>query len=202
LTKVVQPQRTQGPQRSFEDRSNIMDSLHAIIANGLAERYTYLADRVRELAAPLSEEQAERYTYLADRVRELAAPLSEEQFWQKPFPFGNSFGHLVLHLTGNLNYYIGAEIAGTGYVRDRDREFTEPKHLLKNEVLKSFDAAIEVVLRAIRAQSEGDLTKAYTAAREDDAGNRFNIFLRCATHLHHHVGQMVYLCFELERSSE
>ncbi len=167
MTKVVQPQRTQGPQRSFEDRSNIMDSLHAIIANGLAERYTYLAD-----------------------------------FWQKPFPFGNSFGHLVLHLTGNLNYYIGAEIAGTGYVRDRDREFTEPKHLLKNEVLKSFDAAIEVVLRAIRAQSEGDLTKAYTAAREDDAGNRFNIFLRCATHLHHHVGQMVYLCFELERSSE
>ena len=157
-----------------------MDSLHATIANGLSERYSYLADRVRELAAPLSE----------------------EQLWQKPFPFGNSFGHLVLHLTGNLNYYIGAEIAGTGYVRDRDREFTEPKHLLKNEVLKSFDAAIEVVLRAIRAQSEGDLTKAYTAAREDDAGNRFNIFLRCATHLHHHVGQMVYLCFELERSSE
>ena len=156
-----------------------MDNLHATIANGLSERYSYLADRVRELAAPLSE----------------------EQFWQKPFPFGNSFGHLVLHLTGNLNYYIGAEIAGTGYVRDRDREFTEPKHSLKNEVLKSFDAAIEVVLRAIRAQSEGDLTKAYTAAREDDAGNRFNIFLRCATHLHHHVGQMVYLCFELGKNA-
>ena len=156
-----------------------MDYLHAIIANGLAERYTYLADRVRELAAPLSE----------------------EQFWQKPFPFGNSFGHLVLHLTGNLNYYIGAEIAGTGYVRDRDREFTERDQLSKAEVLKNFDRAIEVVLRAIRTQSESDLTKAYTAAREDDAGNRFNIFLRCATHLHHHVGQMVYLCFELGKNA-
>ena len=156
-----------------------MDSLHAIIANGLAERYTYLADGVRELAAPLSE----------------------EQFWQKPFPFGNSFGHLVLHLTGNLNYYIGAEIAGTGYVRDRDREFTERDQLSKAEVLKNFDRAIEVVLRAIRTQSESDLTKAYTAAREDDAVNRFNIFLRCATHLHHHVGQMVYLCFELGKNA-
>src|SRR5712691_2295570 len=150
-----------------------------------------MADLKETLASAL----VTRFTKLAGVVRERAAPLSEEQFWQKPFPFGNSFGHLVLHLTGNLNYYIGAEIAGTGYVRDRDREFTEPKHLLKNEVLKSFDAAIEVVLRAIRAQSEGDLTKAYTAAREDDAGNRFNIFLRCATHLHHHVGQIVYLCF-------
>ena len=180
MNKFVQPQRTQGSQRSFEDRANIMDNLHATIANGLSERYSYLADRVRELAAPLSE----------------------EQLWQKPFPFGNSFGHLVLHLTGNLNYYIGAEVAETGYVRDRDREFTEPKRLRKDEVLKSFDGAIEVVLRAIAAQSEGDWTKAYTAVREDDAGNRFNIFLRCATHLHHHVGQMVYLCFELERSSE
>src|SRR5438094_9463495 len=113
-----------------------MDYLHAIIANGLAERFTYLADGVLELAAPLSE----------------------EQFWQKPFTFGNSFGHLVLHLTGNLNYYIGAEIAGTGYVRDRNREFTEPKHLLKNEVLKSFYVGTVVVLRAIRAQSDGDLS--------------------------------------------
>ena len=180
MNKFVQPQRTQGSQRSFEDRANIMDNLHATIANRLSERYSYLADRVRELAASLSE----------------------EQLWQKPFPFGNSFGHLVLHLTGNLNYYIGAQVAGTGYVRDRDREFTEPKPLPKNQVLKNFDGAIEVVLRAIRTQSESDWTKAYTATREDDAGNRFNIFLRCATHLHDHVGQMVYLCFALGRSSE
>jgi len=67
--------------------------------------------------------------------------------------------------------------------------------------LRNFDRAIEVVLRAIHAQSEEDWSKSYTAAREEDASNRFNIFLRCATHLHHHVGQMVYLCFELGRSS-
>ena len=65
-----------------------------------------------------------RYGKLADVVRELAAPLSDEQFWAKPFAFGNSFGHLILHLTGNLNYYIGAQIAGTGYVRDRPLEFS------------------------------------------------------------------------------
>ena len=67
---------------------------------------------------------AARYTKLAGVVHELATPLSDEQFWVKPFPFGNSFGHLVLHLTGNLNYYIGAQIAGTGYVRDGPLEFT------------------------------------------------------------------------------
>ena len=59
----------------------------------------------------LSTVLADRYAVNAARVRELAVPLSEKQFWQKPFSYGNSFGHLVLHLTGNLNYYIGAQIA-------------------------------------------------------------------------------------------
>jgi hypothetical protein len=140
-----------------------------------------------------------RYEELGARVRELAEPLSDEQFWTKPFAFGNSFGHLVLHLTGNLNYYIGAEIARTGYVRDRDREFTEAARPAKAEVMKRFGDAVGMVARAARAQSEEDWGKSYTAMREEDAANRFNIFLRCATHLHLHVGQMIYLQFALLR---
>jgi len=140
---------------------------------------------------------AERYEMLASLVRDLAAPLSDQQFWHTPFSFGNSFGHLVLHLTGNLKYYIGAEIAGTNYVRDRDREFTERDHPSKAEVMKSFDEAVAIVSRTIRAQAENDWPTPYAALREDDAGNRFNIFLRCATHLHHHIGQMTYLRFAL-----
>jgi len=143
---------------------------------------------------------AGHYEVLASRVHELAAPLSDEQFWQKPFSFGNSFGHLVLHLTGNLKYYIGAEMAGTGYVRDRDREFTEADRPSKDEVMKRFDEAVVIVARTVRAQSENDWPLPYTAMREADAGNRFNIFLRCASHLHHHLGQMTYLQFALLRS--
>jgi hypothetical protein len=59
-----------------------------------------------DLRETVASRLAARYTKLAGWVSELAAPLSDEQFWAKPFPFGNSFGHLVLHLTGNLNYYI------------------------------------------------------------------------------------------------
>ena len=61
-----------------------------------------------DLPMTLSTVLADRYTANATRVRELAVPLTDSQFWQKPFPYGNSFGHLVLHLTGNLNYYIGS----------------------------------------------------------------------------------------------
>jgi len=138
---------------------------------------------------------AKRFEELGATVAELAASLNDEQFWKKPFAFGNSFGHLVLHLTGNLNYYVGAEVAGTGYVRDRDREFSETARPAKKEVLQRFADAVAMVARTVRAQSEKDWSLPYTAVREETAGNRFNMFLRCATHLHHHVGQMMYLQF-------
>ena len=138
---------------------------------------------------------AARYLKLAAAVRELAAPLSAEQFWAKPFMFGNSFGHLVLHLTGNLNYYIGAQIAQTGYVRDRPKEFTEAAPPSKAETLKAFDDAIAMVVQTIQSQSAEDWSRPYSATGSD-AKTRFDMVLQCATHLHHHIGQMMYMGFE------
>ncbi len=151
-----------------------------------------------DLKLTIASDLAAGYAKLAGVVRELAAPLSEEQFWARPFAFGNSFGHLVLHLTGNLNYYIGAMIAGTGYVRDRPLEFSDATRPSKAEVLKKFDQAIEIVLEAINNQSAEDWSREYTAVGLD-ARNRFAVVLLCATHLHHHIGQLMYLGFELRR---
>jgi len=151
-----------------------------------------------DLTATIAAGLETRYKKLGGAVRDLAAPLSDEQFWTKPFPFGNSFGHLVLHLTGNLNYYVGAQIAQTGYVRNRRQEFSETARPSKEEVLTKFEEAIAMVLRTIRSQSPEDWSAAYTAAGSD-AHDRFDMVLQCATHLHHHIGQMMYLAFELKR---
>ena len=155
-----------------------------------------MADPNETIASSL----AARYTKLGGVVRELATLLSEEQFWAKPFSFGNGFGHLVLHLTGNLNYYIGAQIAQTGYVRDRPREFSEAPRPSKAEVLKEFDDAVEMVVRTIRSQSADEWSAAYSGTGAE-AKTRFEMVLQCATHLHHHIGQMMYLNFELKKKS-
>ena len=152
-----------------------------------------------DLKSTIDSGLAARYTKLAGVVRELAAPLSEEQFWAKPFPFGNSFGNLVLHLTGNLNYYIGAQIAGTGYVRDRPQEFADATQPSKEDVMNKFDDTVEMVVRTIRNQSAEDWSKEYMAVGVD-ARDRFEVSLLCATHLHHHIGQMMYLGFEMKRA--
>ena len=144
---------------------------------------------------------AKRYKANAARVRELAVPLADAQFWQKPFPFGNSFGHLVLHLAGNLNYYIGAQIANTGYVRDRPREFNDPNPPSKDEVLKCFDEAVDMVLKTIRAQSPEDWSAEYSGVGSD-ARNRLDSVVTCAAHMQHHIGQMIYLGYELHRQAK
>jgi uncharacterized damage-inducible protein DinB len=140
------------------------------------------------------------YEFIAAQLHAWVDPLSNEQFWRKPYPYGNTAGHLVLHLTGNLNYYIGARVAETGYVRDRDREFSEKQPPHKDEALRAFDKAIAMVVSTIRKQSAEDWGKAYTAERESEASDRFHIFVRCAGHAYHHVGQMVYLSRKLART--
>ena len=152
------------------------------------------------LHSALSSVLSDRYTANAARVRELAAPLSNSQFWQKPFPFGNSFGHLVLHLTGNLNYYIGAQMAKTGYVRDRAREFNDPNPPSKEEALKGFDEAVAMVQKTIHSQSEDDWSREYSAVGTS-AQNRLAIIVQCAAHMQHHVGQMIYIGYEWRRQA-
>jgi hypothetical protein len=153
-----------------------------------------------DLPGTLSATLTAHFTRNLARIRELAATLSEEQFWQKPFPFGNSFGHLVLHLTGNLNYYIGAQIAHTGYVRDRPREFNDPNPPSKEEALNRLADVVAMVLTTVQAQMTGDWGKSYSAAGFD-AASRLDMFAQCTSHMQHHIGQMIYLGYEWKRRS-
>jgi hypothetical protein len=99
-----------------------------------------------------------------------------------------------------LNYYIGAQIAGSGYVRDRDREFTEAARPLKDDVLRNFDSAIHLVAETVRKQPAESWSAAYSAERSKEQ-NRFAIVLSCAAHADHHLGQIIYLTKEITREA-
>jgi hypothetical protein len=154
-----------------------------------------------DLHSTLSTVLTDRYAQNAARVRELGAPLTNAEFWRKPFSYGNSFGHLVLHLTGNLNYYIGAQIAKTGYVRDRPREFNDPNPPSKEEALKRFDDAIAMVQQTIRVQSPQDWSAEYSGVGTT-ARTRLDMVMQCAAHMQHHIGQMIYLGCELGKQDQ
>src|SRR5215470_10269015 len=56
--------------------------------------------------------------------RELDLFAEEAAIWTAAPPLSNSAANLALHVAGNLQYFVGTVLGGTGYVRDREREFS------------------------------------------------------------------------------
>src|SRR4051812_37049601 len=92
---------------------------------------------------------------LRDAVRKIVDDLSDQELWQKPLEPGNSVGHLILHLTGNLNHFEGAQLGKTGYTRDREREFSESRPPAREVLLADLDAAVATFRRVVASLDVG-----------------------------------------------
>jgi len=143
-----------------------------------------------ELAKATQQALAGNLEELLGAVQELAAPLSEEQFWRKPIDPGNSFGHLVLHLTGNLSHFAGARLGGSGYVRDREREFTETQVPTKAEALARLDEAVATFRRVVRDLPAERFAQPHP---DEQMGTVANALVRLVGHFALHRGQMSYI---------
>ena len=149
-----------------------------------------------ELSAIVSRSLQAEYESVRVKVHGLVQGLSTDQLWQRPYSYGNSVGHLLLHLTGNLSYYIGAQIAGSGYVRNRPLEFSDTSRRPKDDVLRAFDEAVAMVVSTLRRHTAEDWHRPYEAVGSS-VKDRLGIFVHCAAHADHHAGQMIYLCKQL-----
>jgi uncharacterized damage-inducible protein DinB len=127
---------------------------------------------------------------LRDAIRDAAAPLSESEFWAKPLQPSNSVGHLVQHLSGNLNHFVGAQLGKTGYVRDRDREFTGTVAAPKAEALQMLDAAVSMFRQVVSALTPEQLAANHPEAR---FGNVTNALVHLVAHFAIHRGQISYI---------
>jgi uncharacterized damage-inducible protein DinB len=123
-------------------------------------------------------------------VKEQAEPLTNEQFWTRPIEPSNSIGHLVLHLTGNLKHFTGALLLRTGYVRNRDKEFTDTTPPTKTVALAALDEAVAQYIKAVQTTSPEALLTGHPEAR---FGTILNAFLTLLTHFAVHRGQISYI---------
>lgn len=145
-----------------------------------------------QLSSVVQEQFAAYFEHLAARIGRYARSLPPDKLWFNPLPYGNSVGHLIVHLTGSLNHFIGAQIAGTGYIRDRAAEFTDATERSSDELLALFEDTVRMVVQTLRSQGSVGLMTPVTFG-ETPVHNRFGMFLICAAHISNHVGQMAYL---------
>ncbi len=122
---------------------------------------------------------------------EIDAYASEQQLWVVDGQIPNSGGTLCLHLIGNLNAFIGAELGNTGYIRQRELEFSL-KNVPKADLLKQIKATQQMVAHTLGKIPEDTLDKEYPIVVFKEPMTTGYFLTHLATHLSYHLGQVNY----------
>lgn len=123
--------------------------------------------------------------------REIEAYPEERDLWRVPPGITNPGGNLALHLAGNLQYFVGTVLGGTGYVRDRDAEFAR-RDVPRAELLRQVDAAIAAVTKTMARLREQDLANPYPQPVGGVTLSTGDFLLHLAAHFTYHLGQVDY----------
>jgi len=126
---------------------------------------------------------------LEDEIKSFS---DEQLLWKTAGEIKNSAGNLCLHLCGNLQHFIGAELGKTGYVRNRDAEFSS-KNISKEKLIAEIQKAKNAVASSLEKLSEADLQKVYPQNFIGKEITTEYFLVHLLSHVDYHLGQINYL---------
>ncbi len=124
-------------------------------------------------------------------INEIGLYKEEATIWKIEKGISNSTGNLTLHLIGNLNTYIGKELGGTGYVRNRELEFST-KFVKRDLLIEQLNATLEMIKATLSALSNKDLMQEYPILVFTEKTTTEYLLVHLTTHLTYHLGQINY----------
>jgi uncharacterized damage-inducible protein DinB len=116
---------------------------------------------------------------------------SEESIWKIDGQIKNTAGNLCLHLCGNLQHYIGAVLGKTGYLRNRDHEFTA-KGITQSELVAEIQRTKMAVKSTLEKISPSILSHEYPEKVFDHSMTTTYFLIHLTAHLGYHLGQVNY----------
>jgi hypothetical protein len=122
--------------------------------------------------------------------REVAAFPDDKSLWITKPGVTNTAGTLALHCAGNMQHFIGARLGGSGYVRDRDAEFSR-RNVPRAEIIAELDKAIAAV-HLLDGKTDADLPKVFPDPFGGKQVNTDAILVFLSGHLTYHLGQIDY----------
>lgn len=122
---------------------------------------------------------------------EISAYTDENLLWVTAPGTGNSAGNLCLHLLGNINHFIGAQLGHTGYVREREREFSD-KNVPRQTLLQNIRDTREMAIRVLGTLTAEDLQKTYPIQFQIGPKDTEYMLVFFTIHLEYHLGQINY----------
>ena len=134
----------------------------------------------------------EFFLYGIDKFKEEMTLFPDERLWDVKGDIKNSAGNLALHITGNLKHFIGAVLGGTGYVRQRDSEFSD-RDVPKAQLLQGLDEAAAILNTVLSSLPDEQLLLTYPAETFGKDSSTLRVLVILTTHLEYHLGQVNYL---------
>ncbi|HET6990130.1 MAG TPA: DUF1572 family protein [Bacteroidia bacterium] len=116
----------------------------------------------------------------------------EEEIWKVTGDISNSAGNLSLHLIGNLNHFIGAQLGKTAYVRDRDNEFVS-RNVHRDVLLRMLDETKSMLEKVLGEMREEDLSEIYPLSTFGEGKTTGFVLITLFGHFNYHLGQINYL---------
>lgn len=129
--------------------------------------------------------------HLARLGRQLDA-LDDVRLWEVRPGVTNSAGNLLLHLNGNLREYIGRQIGGVPYVRDRAREFAATG-VPRSEMTASITELATLIPGVLERVPEARWSETYPEDVLGEPLTHRQFVVHLFGHLHYHLGQIDYL---------
>lgn len=127
-----------------------------------------------------------------DKLKEeLAAYEQDELVWKTSEGISNSGGNLCLHLTGNLQHFIGATLGETGFIRNREAEF-KLKNIPRQKLLEEVDNTKQVVTDTLEQLSKKELESEYPLQVFGEPLTTQFFLVYLLKHLSYHIGQINY----------
>jgi uncharacterized damage-inducible protein DinB len=124
-------------------------------------------------------------------AKEITAYPDENKMWLLEKEINNTAGNLCLHLCGNLQYYVGNVLGKSGYIRDRENEFSA-KNIAAIKLIEEIETTRKIVSKTLSGLAGNDMEKIYPEQVLGFEMTTTFFLVHLQGHLNYHLGQINY----------
>ena len=124
-------------------------------------------------------------------IEEVSLFRNEEDLWRTQGSVKNASGNLVLHIIGGLNHFIGATLAQTGYVRNRDQEFIS-KGVERKDLVAQLEELILMINETVNTLTREEMEAEFPLFFDKPKTSTSYVLVQLLAHLNYHLGQVNY----------
>ena len=122
---------------------------------------------------------------------ELLAYQEESDIWREVPGLPNTAGTIALHVAGNLQHFVGAQLGDSGYVRDRAAEFAR-RGVPTAEIVEELDTALAALDSTFAGLEEDAMERPFPEEVAGVQPTSAEFLVHLVAHLAYHLGQIDY----------